>query len=138
MSDFVDYIINNVHDKIFVAYNGGKFDFILLIKELINRCDVQVNNYLKNGSRLLQYSFNGNKIFDLINFTLCSLSKACEAYKISDDKCKSEFNHTLINDWYDVEKFESQVLPYLHLDLISMRELLIKFNDEIYDIEHKN
>ena len=126
MRYFVDYIINNVRDKIFVAYNGGKFDFIILLKELINNPNVEVKQYLKNGSRVLQYEFNGNKIFDLINFTLCGLAAACEAYKISDDKKKSEFDHSLINNWVDVAEFEDNVRPYLQLDLISMKELFIK------------
>jgi len=138
MSDFINYIVNNVEDKIFVAYNGGRFDFILLLRELINVPTIKINGYLKNGSRLLNYEFNGNKIFDLYNFTLCSLKDACESYKIDADKCKSEFNHNLINSWDDVETYKSEILPYLQLDLISMKELFIKFNDEMYELENMN
>ena len=55
MNDFINYIINNVKNKIFVAYNGGKFDYILLLKDLLTNKNIEVSNYLKNGSRLLGY-----------------------------------------------------------------------------------
>ena len=73
LSEFVTYLINNVKNKKSVAYNGGKFDFIILFKELSNRPEIELKNYLKNGSRLLSYEFNGNTIMDLYNFTQSSL-----------------------------------------------------------------
>lgn len=138
MRDFVDYLAHNVTNKYLVAYNGGKFDFVLLLKELVNNSGIQVNNYLKNGSRMLGYEFNGNKIFDLINFTSCSLAAACDSFHISKDNKKLDFDHSLINTWEDVEKYEFEILPYLQNDLTSMRELFIMINDVFYESEGIN
>ena len=62
------------------------------------------------------------------------LKDACDDYKISADKCKSEFNHNKIKSWEDVELYKNEVLPYLELDLISMKELFITMNKEIYGL----
>ena len=78
LSDFVTYLIKNVKNKKLVAYNGGRFDFIILFKELLKREEIEIKNYLKNGSRLLSYEFNGNTIMDLYNFTMSSLKDACD------------------------------------------------------------
>ena len=55
------------------------------------------------------------------NFTMTSLKVACNDYKISADKCKSEFKHDKIKSWNDVEFYRNEVLPYLELDLISIK-----------------
>ena len=78
ISEFVTYLINNVKNKKLVAYNGGKFDFIILFRELLNHSEIEIKNYLKNDARLLSYEFNGNSIIDLYNFTQSSLKDACE------------------------------------------------------------
>jgi hypothetical protein len=87
---------------------------------------------------LLQYSFNGNKIFDLYNHILASLDKACKDYKISSDKNKLEFDHTKINNWDDVEKNKDEVINYLKRDVISMKELFYKLNKEVYEMQGIN
>ena len=62
-------------------------------------------------------------MFDLCNFTMTSLKDACNDYKISKDKCKSEFKHDKIKSWNDIEFYRNEVIPYLELDLISMKEI---------------
>ena len=63
-------------------------------------------------------------MFDLCNFTLSELVVACKDYKISEEKCKSEFDHEKIKSWEDVEFYRNEVVPYLELDLISMKEII--------------
>ena len=58
------------------------------MKDLLTNKNIEVSNYLKNGLRLLAYQFNGNKIFDLINYTGCSLKDACDSYKLDKKDCK--------------------------------------------------
>ena len=77
-------------------------------------------------------------MFDLCNFTMTSLKDACNDYKISKDKCKSEFDHNKIKSWEDLELYRNEVLPYLELDLISMKELFITINKEIYELIRTN
>ena len=82
----------------------------------------------------MQYLFNECKMFDLCNFTLSKLKEACKDYKISSEKYKSKFEHDKIKNWNDVEFYRNEVVPYLELDLISMKELFIIMNKEIYGL----
>ena len=136
LQDFIAILLNN-QDKKLCAYNGGRFDYIILIKGLIEN-NVNISDFIKSNGRLLQYIFNGNSIFDLYNFTMTSLKNTCDDYKISKDKCKSEFDHNKKKSWADVELYRSEILPYLELDLISMKELFITINKEIYELIRTN
>jgi hypothetical protein len=138
LSEFVEYLIKNVKNKKLVAYNGCRFDFIILLKELMKHEQIEIKNYLKNGSRLLTYEFNGNSIIDLYNFTQSSLKKACDDFGLDKDKCKTEFDHTKINTWDDVHEHREEVLKYLEKDVVSMKELYKIFNDMIYEILEVN
>ena len=109
----------------------------MFLKDLLTNKNIEVSNYLKNGSRLLGYQFNRNKIFDLINYTGCSLKDACKSYKLHENKTKKEFEHSLLKSWSDVEKYKNEILPYLKYDLISMYELTKIFNNEMYSINKK-
>ena len=86
----------------------------------------------------MQYSFNGNKMFDLYKNIITSLDKACKDYGISPDKDKLEFDHTKINNWDDVEKNKDEVVNYLKRDLISMKKLFYKLNKEVYKMQGVN
>ena len=76
----------------------------------------------------MEYLFNECKMFDLCNFTLSTFEEACKDYKIAEDKCKSKFEHDKIKSWDDVEFYRNKVVPYLELDLISMKEIFYFFN----------
>ena len=129
--------MENVKDKYLCAFNGGRFDNIILFKELINK-NVEMGGYLKNNGRLMQYSFNGNKMFDLYNHITSSLEKACKDYGICKDKSKIEFDHKKMNNRNDVEKHREEVLKYLNKDLVSMKELFYKLNKEVYELQGVN
>ena len=98
--------------------------FILLLKQLLlDNENLEINGLIENNGRIMQYLFNECRMFDLCNFTMTSLKDACNDYKISAEKCKSEFNHEKIKSWEDVEFYRNEVVPYLQLDLVSMKEL---------------
>ena len=125
--------------KILCTYNGCKFYFILLFKQLFLSNDkLEINGLIENNGRIMQYVFNECKLIDLYNFTMISLKDACSDYKISSDKCKSEFDHNKIKIWADVELYKNEVFPYLELDLISIKELFFIFNSEMYRLMKVN
>jgi DNA polymerase elongation subunit (family B) len=66
MSETVDAFIQ-MEDKIITAYNGSKFDFYFLIKEL-NKRNVKVSNFIVSNGRILGFSFGSNRVFDLYLF----------------------------------------------------------------------
>ena len=118
--------------KILCAYNGCRFDFILLLKQLLLQNEnLEINGLIESNGRIMQYLFNECRMFDLCNFTLSKLTDACKDYKISEDKCKSDFKHDKIKSWDDVEFYRNEIIPYLELDLISMKEIFYLFNSEI-------
>ena len=125
--------------KILCAYNGCRFDFILLLKQLLlDNENLEINGLIENNGRIMQYLFNECKMFDLCNFTLSKLEEACKDYKISEDKCKSNFKHEKIKNWYDVEFYRNEIVPYLELYLISMKEIFYLFNSEMYKLMKVN
>ena len=70
---FVEVIMRNP-GKILRAYNGCRFDFILLLKQLLTQNEnLEVNGLIENNGRIMQYLFNECKMFDLCNFTLSKL-----------------------------------------------------------------
>lgn len=121
-------------DKILCAYNGAGFDFHFLMNELIAR-GIKIDNTIMNNGRLLSFTFGRNiRCWDLCLFTLCPLKDACKDFKVSEENTKSEFNHELIHSWADVEKYRSEVEPYLKKDVMGMKEVFEKFNDMVYEI----
>ena len=46
---------------------------------------------------------------------------------------KSSFNHNKIKSWDNVEEFKEEVMPYLKLDVLALKELFENFNDLIYE-----
>lgn len=132
---FVDFICVK-KNKIITAYNGSGFDFYFLIDELTSR-GVDVKNIILSNGKVMSFTFgDGNKVFDLYLFIMSSLDKACKDFKI--ENAKSSFDHSKIKTWADTEKHKEEVDPYLKLDVLGLRELFIKFNDMMYDMEQIN
>src|SRR5579875_2270463 len=109
-----------------------------LIKELMQKnVDVPKKKIIITNGKILKFEFGkGNKFFDLYQFIMSSLDKASKDFNL--EYKKSEFDHNKIKTWEDVEKYKNEVLPYLELDVKSLRELFIKFNEKIYDLEKIN
>ena len=132
--------LEKVQGKVMTAYNGSRFDFYFLMEELIKR-GAKITKQVFRASKLMSFKFafgdnKPNKMFDLCLFTLCPLKKACNSFKTKFNK--SEFDHTKIKCWDDVDRLRSEVEPYLELDVMSFREVFIKFNQMIYELESVN
>ena len=80
---------------------------------------------------LLGFTFgDGNKVFDLYQFTSTSLKKACDDFKIKN--AKGEFDHKKVKTWQDTEIHKNESLAYLKLDVTGLKELFEKFNNAMY------
>src|SRR5579885_1445130 len=137
IKEFVEEIIKT-EDKIITAYNGSGFDFYFLINELMEKnVKVKKKSIIINNGKILKFEFGkGNKFFDLYQFVRSSLDEACKDFNL--EYKKSKFDHNKIKTWKDVEEYKNEVLPNLELDVKSLKELFIKFNETIYEQEKIN
>lgn len=130
IKDFISF-----ENKTITAYNGSGFDFYFLIDQLTLH-NVKVENLILNNGKVMSFEFSTegkqkNKVFDLYLFLMTSLDKACKDFKVKNSK--SSFDHTLIKSWADTHTHKQTVLPYLKLDVLALEELLISFNDMMYE-----
>ena len=98
--------------------------------------DINVTNIIINNGKVISFTFGNkdkqNKIFDLYLFISSSLDNACSSFKVDEELAKTYFDHSKITGWDAVEKCKNEVLPYLKNDVLSLKELLQKFNSIIY------
>lgn len=128
--------ISKMEKKIISAYNGSGFDFFMLIRKITDM-GITVEDIILTNGKVMTFKFgNENRIFDLYLFINSSLDKACKDFKIKN--AKSSFDHTKIKTWDDVDKHEKEVLPYLKLDVLGLKELFETFSDMIYEMKHIN
>ena len=131
MQTFMNFVLENENKK-YIAYNGCKFDFYFLQKELLKH--QKTPNFLMNNGRILLLEWKNNEnekrnsVWDLYNFMPgFSLKSACKAF---DTDCqKLDFDHNLMQNWECVQKYKNQVLKYLKHDVMSLCELTEKFVD---------
>lgn len=156
MKTFVNDILN-LQGHIITAYNTAKFDSYFLLDEFVNRGDVAIENLILCGGKIMSFEFykmdktlsvekieelkkkkliKPNKVFDLCLFIMTGLKTACEKFETVYQK--GEFDHNKMKTWDNVEEYKSEVVEYLEKDVLSLRELFIKFNKTIYDIEKAN
>ena len=57
------------------------------------------------------------------------MKNACVSYGLKYQK--GEFDHSKMKNWNDVEKYKSEVEPYLKLDVLSLKELICKFQSSL-------
>lgn len=121
-------------NRIISAYNGSRFDFHFLMRKL-NERGVEVSNMILTNGKLISFQFgDGNKIFDMCLFLMTSLADACEGYQIQNSK--TSFDHKLIKTWDDVKTYAYLTIPYNKMDVLALKELFEKCNNEVH-IEFK-
>ncbi len=74
--------------------------------------------------------------FMLFENRIISAYNACDDFKIKN--AKTELEHAKFKSWDDVETHKDEVLAYLKMDVLGLKELFETFNDVIYDIEKTN
>eukprot|EP00732_Lithocolla_globosa_P000833 Lithocolla_globosa_v1_NODE_322_length_4485_cov_1721.272460.p1 type:complete len:687 gc:universal NODE_322_length_4485_cov_1721.272460:352-2412(+) len=114
------------------GYNSSRFDLYFIYKWLLDN-EISVTHEIISDGAYKMIEFNGIRSFDLCLHLTCSLASACKNFGIDEDKQKSEFDHKLIQSWEDVDTYEKDWLPYLKLDIISLRELYNKYCKSVWD-----
>lgn len=123
MDSFVDDLLALDKKKKYtlVFYNGSRYDLYFLFKKLVDR-KIHVDTIFADGAyKMLR--FNNVTTFDLNLHLPGSLKYNCESFKLDKSKSKSDFDHTKIKSWEDVNKHENEWQPYLKLDIVSLGEL---------------
>ena len=134
MDDFVDWAMKQ-KNKVFVAYNGARFDHYFLVDKLMRKkADIEYQKFVYSEGRLMGFEFGeGNKIWDLYLFTLCELSKAGKTF--GAEVSKGDFDHSKINSWEDVKNHREESVAYLRKDVLVLKQVYKVFSDMIYKME---
>jgi hypothetical protein len=132
LDKFIDYLLKLKQKFTLVFYNGGRFDLYFVYKRLIER-GIDCKKIIYSDGCYKTFTFNKISTFDLCLHMPGSLKNNCKAFGVADDKSKGDFDHKKIQSWDDVEKFRNEWQPYLRLDIISMRELYLKYSKSVYD-----
>lgn len=115
------------------AYNGSGYDFHFIMDWLNNK-KVVTDGLIIKDRRILNLKFWNYKLFDLCNFLMCKLSKACEDFNISSENAKSEFDHNKIIEIEDSLKYKDEITEYLRRDVMGLAELYNIFYKLMYDV----
>ena len=137
MDEFLEFILQ-CPNKIFISYNGARFDHYFIYQKMMKRgisfTDKDITN--NNGRILFLQVKDKDKhiIFrDLYQFMPgFSLKKACESFGCN--VAKGDFDHKLIHSWQDVETHSNGWSPYLKLDVDCLEELYSIFSKNVYQI----
>jgi len=130
---FVDYIVelSEGDDKVILsAYNGSRFDCYFIVEEL-NKRGIAPTQMTISGGAMIILRVGSVSFFDLCKFLMCPLSTACRSFKIANSK--TEFEHTKVNSFKDVETHKVEILEYLKFDILSLEELSAKMSKTFYD-----
>ena len=132
MNEFIDYLIKYSAGCLLIGFNSENFDNTFIISALLKKNVKLVSEslmYCNNAILSMHFNVEGGicKVHDLYRFLNSSLDSCCEDYKIENKK--TEFNHLKMKEWCDVETYKEEVKSYLIMDVMSLHELYIKFND---------
>lgn len=135
LDEFLDFVMET-EGKVFLSFNGAKFDHYFVYKRLINRGIVfKTKDLILNNGRILKMKLPDIKseFKDLYQFMpTLSLEKACDQFGCT--VAKGSFDHNLIKSWDDVETNQGEWSPYLKLDVECLEELYTVFAKTVYDI----
>ena len=85
--------------QILIGYNSSRFDNFLLPDEMIKRDMLRDIFYVGNSILSIKWGHKFNQTFDLVRYTACPLSKACEAFNTKNKKI-GDFNHRDIQNHF--------------------------------------
>lgn len=134
MDLFMNYLLENAKGTLWF-FNGSRFDAIFMIKWCVMN-DIPMLNSLMQKGAIVSFEIKTKKgslaIKDLARFLPCSLDANCKSFGVSANKSKTDFDHSKIKNWDDVEKFKVEYSEYLRLDVVSLREVYQKFANQIF------
>lgn len=104
-----------------------------------------MKNIKYNGQQILSMKLNGQyPFFDICKHIPFSLKMCCKFFKISENICKTELNHSQIQRLYDYlgsERFietiknSKEFNKYIFNDVASLSELYYKYDKNMYSID---
>lgn len=144
MDELVKVMLN--FDGTVWFYNGSGFDMFFVLKCMLSKeLDLRYTQITKANNKIysLRYKsgFKARKITvfkDLYLFCMGSLASACASFGVEDNLKKKEFDHSLIKDFWDVEKYKEKINLYLSYDVISLRALHEKLAGAVFDSHSVN
>jgi hypothetical protein len=135
LPEFIEFL-KGTYNKTIVSFNGAKYDNFMLLNAL-SKNGIKPEKIIINNGRILLISFQGNKVIDLAQFIPnTSLEKACKDFQT--ESRKTEFDHSKMRSWDDVDKFRDEVEPYMVNDVRCLCDLFFTLNRMIYDFEGVN
>lgn len=138
LDSFMRSLINNCVGVLWF-FNGAKFDNFFILKWLLNnKVRVIPRSILMTGSSLLSIQFRtkyGTLVMkDLYKFLSGSLDANCKQFGLPVDKSKSKFDHNKMKTWKDVYDWREEVIKYLDLDVIALKNVYKRFADSMFDL----
>lgn len=114
---FLTTILHYTGTKYIVGYNSSSFDNYFLLRSIIKYgYHVSSDNTILHHNKLLKTWIKGMVVWDLYQFTKCSLADACRSYKIGEHK--DEMNHDTVAEIW--KKNDYKVSTYVDPDYLSM------------------
>lgn len=125
-------------DMTFIAYNGARFDHHLLVEHIIaSKTQFDKNSLILSNGRVISFEFGqGNKVWDLCLFTMCSLDEMGKSFQC--DVLKSHFDHDRVKCLDDAMRLQHEVEPYLVNDVETLGDGFYKFASMVYEIDGVN
>ena len=117
------------HRMVYVSHNGGGFDHLLIIKDLLESSD-KVSPLLFRGKI---YGINVGRVKFRDSFMLfpTSLKEFCQAMKTKVQK--GEFDHKKINS-ANYNLYHDEVVEYCQRDCTSLLEAFLKYRQLMYEM----
>lgn len=138
LDDFMNYLLDE-GDGILWFFNGSRFDCAFMVEWLVFN-NVEIKSPIMDISSAVTFEFETNKrkgskiiVKDLARFLQGSLDANCKAFKLDSDVSKTDFDHSLIKSWDDVEKYKIKYSSYLRLDVVALREIYRKYAKVVFD-----
>ena len=116
-----------------VFFGGSRLDIYFLYKWLVNN-DVKVSKINSNGA-FKKIMWRNIVTWDLSLHVGAKLDKACESFGV---EINGKFDQEKIKSWSDVKKLRKEWLPFLKLEVVSMRELYLKYVVQMWETYQLN
>jgi hypothetical protein len=138
---FCNYLlsIGGNNPVLLIFHNGSRFDFYFIWRWLMKK-RIPIKKFLRDegSGKILTIEFANIKLWDFCLYTLYSLKKCCEDFKIPAEFKKGDFDHKKIKTYEDVPFHAQEVFEYLKLDVISLALCYDIFIQKIWDLYQYN
>lgn len=119
---------------VFIAHNLARFDGSFLLNYLLSK-GIEPE-FIINGGRILNLKWYNSCVWDTYLFIPDSLKNIAQTFKCKVQK--GDFDHTLIKNWDDVERYKEAApngmgwRPYLDCDVFSLTEIVETYTKNVH------